>query len=111
MKLKNKSHPLLSIRLFRLVILVALFFQAQRIWPNEQESSLEERILKAQESEVKALVESSKATRDSLAATRQVANLSESDNKWARDFEQIQNDDSDKNWFDEVDKLIENTPL
>lgn len=93
---KNNSNLLNAIKF---VILLCIFFEARKVWPSEEANA------RAQES-----IAQSKAVREEIMKNpkREVASFNKENEKWAAEFQKLENDDSDRNWFSEVDKLIEN---
>ncbi len=87
--------------LIRLVILTAVFFEARHLWAAE--GQLEDDAMNAVEQSRQARAEVEKAL-----PSRKVAGLTEDESRWAKEFEDLQKDDTKANWFDEVDKVIDN---
>ncbi len=87
--------------LIRLVILMVVAFEARNVWSAEGQV----------EDEAMAAVESSRQARaevEKSLPSRKVAGLTEDETRWAKEFEELQREDTKGNWFDEVDKVIDN---
>lgn len=93
--------------LVRLVILVILVLEARNLWSEETTTGH----AAAREQEVRDVVERSQKARQEIEKglpSRKIAGMNEAEMRWAREFEELQREESKSNWFDEVDKLIEN---
>lgn len=99
MKASPKNDRPIFLNLIKFVIFLCLFFEAQKVWPSEADLAKAEQSI-AQSRALRAQIEK--------GPKRELASFNRGEEKWAAEFEKLEKDDSDKDWFSEVDKVIEN---
>lgn len=104
MKKSKKTDLSFFISAIKLLVLVIIFFESKKVWPNENDFSPS-----ALDTAQEAVVKSQEVRKEiSKNPKRSLATISKEDQKWEEEFERLEKDESDRDWFSEVDKVIQN---